>query len=153
MTNSKGQWWAVSGAFLLLCSGASFSLAETGAEVVEVPAASPPAAEAADLPIRQPERVRESAATAKLVERQREGTKLIEQVGTFEFLGDRAAFLPSGAKESYRVLENLALERVSRQTIDTRGQQEWTISGTLTEFKGANYLLITKAVARVAPAQ
>ena len=93
-------------------------------------------------------RVEAGPAAARPVERQREGTKLVEEVGTFEFLGDRAAFLPSGNKESYRVLENLALERVSRQTGDPRGPQQWMISGILTEFKGANYLLITKAVAR-----
>jgi hypothetical protein len=87
-------------------------------------------------------------AVPRSAERQREGTKLIDQVGTFEFLGDRATFVPAGSKDSFRVLENLALERISRQQVDTRGQQEWTISGVLTEFKGANYLLITKAVAR-----
>jgi len=100
-------------------------------------------------PTAQPEA---GPAPGKPTERQREGTKLVDQIGTFEFFsGDRATFVPVGSKESYRVLENLALERIGRQPGDGRTPQQWLISGTLTEFKGANYLLVTKAVARAAP--
>jgi hypothetical protein len=113
----------------------------------ESPAVAPsPPARTAIQPI-EPEA---GPAGTKPVERQREGTKLVEQSGTFEFLGDRAAFVPTGGKESYRVLENLALERISRQQGDVRSSQEWLISGVLTEYRGANYLLMTKAVARAA---
>jgi hypothetical protein len=79
-------------------------------------------------------------------ERLREGTQLVDQAGKFEFAGDRVAFFPNGSSDSYRVLENLALERISRILNEGRGKQAWILSGTLTEFRGSNYLLITKAV-------
>ena len=85
-------------------------------------------------------------AAAKAAERQREGTRISDEIGTFQFVGDRVAFLPSGNKDSYRVLENLALERISQALGESRGQRTWVVSGTLTEFRGANYLLVTKAI-------
>jgi hypothetical protein len=48
------------------------------------------------------------------------------------------------------VLENLALERIVRILNETRGQRQWLVSGTITEYRGSNYLLISKAVQRVA---
>ena len=84
-------------------------------------------------------------AEQKSAERQREGTRLIDQSGRFEFAGDQVAFFPADGKDSFRVLENLALERISRILSESRTKHDWTISGTLTEFRGGNYLLITKA--------
>lgn len=81
-------------------------------------------------------------------QRRREGARLVEQAGKFEFVGDRIAFFPSGEQESLRVLENLAAERIIRLLGESRGQQDWLVSGTLTEFRGSNYLLVTKAVIR-----
>ena len=86
------------------------------------------------------------AAAKKTAERQREGTRISDEIGTFQFVGDRVAFLPSGNKDSYRVLENLALERISQALGESRGQRMWVVSGTLTEFRGANYLLVSKAI-------
>ena len=117
------------------------------------PVSAEPPAVAATPPARsaiQPSEPEAGPAGAKPAERQREGTKLVDQIGTFEFLGDRAAFVPAGGKESYRVLENLALERISRQQGDVRSSQEWLVSGVLTEYRGTNYLLVTRAVARAA---
>jgi hypothetical protein len=85
----------------------------------------------------------------KSAERKREGTRIVNELGTFQNLGDRLAFLPAGDNESYRVLENLALERVDRALDETRGQRQWVVSGVLTEFRGTNYLLITKAIIRL----
>ncbi|WP_254508090.1 hypothetical protein [Anatilimnocola floriformis] len=79
-------------------------------------------------------------------DRQREGSRLSDIAGRFEIAGDRVTFFPGGGRESYRLLENLALERVAQVLTESRARQEWTISGTLTEFRGANYLLLTKAV-------
>ena len=87
-----------------------------------------------------------SAAT-KSSERLREGTKLIDVTGTFQSAGpDNISFLANGNKESFRALPNLALQRVSQSLEENRALRQWTISGTITEFRGANYLLITKAV-------
>ena len=44
------------------------------------------------------------------------------------------------------MLENLALDRIVRELGDARDQRNWTVCGVLTEFKGANYLLVTKAL-------
>jgi hypothetical protein len=60
-------------------------------------------------------------------------------------MGDRFAFVPGGNKDSYRVLENLQLQRIGQTLDGARGQQPWVVSGVITEFKGANYLLVTKA--------
>lgn len=138
--SKPGRVWMQVLSIVVLAALSSSSAAEPPA----VTASSP--ARAAIQPI-EPEA---GPAGAKPVERQREGTKLVDQNGTFEFLGDRAAFVPTGTKESYRVLENLALERISRQQGDVRSSQEWSISGVLTEYRGTNYLLVTKAVARAA---
>jgi hypothetical protein len=87
-----------------------------------------------------------SAAPGKAAERLREGTRLTDEVGAFQFVGDRVAFSPGGNKDSYRVLENLALERISRALSESRGQRQWVVSGVITEFRGTNYLLVTKAI-------
>ena len=88
--------------------------------------------------------------------RLREGTKLIEVEGRFEFTGDRMAFFRADAEESYKVLENLALERINKVLEETRANEkpQWMISGIVTEYHGGNFLLVTKAVikAQEAPA-
>ncbi len=84
--------------------------------------------------------------------RLREGTRLNDVSGQFDFAGDRIAFFPSDSKDSYRVLENLALERVSRILGESRQKPEWSVSGVVTEFRGVNYLLVTRAVIKTAPA-
>jgi hypothetical protein len=81
-------------------------------------------------------------------DRQREGTRLTDVTGRFEIAGDRVTFFPTAGRESFRLLENLSLERVAQVLSESRSRQEWTVSGTLTEFRGANYLLLTKAVIR-----
>lgn len=83
--------------------------------------------------------------------RLREGTKLTDVAGQFDFSGDRIAFFPANSKDSYRVLENLALERVSRILGESRNKPEWSVSGVVTEFRGVNYLLVTKAVIKTTP--
>ncbi|QDU30120.1 hypothetical protein ETAA8_52390 [Anatilimnocola aggregata] len=83
-------------------------------------------------------------------DRQREGTKLTDVTGRFELAGDRITFYPSSGRETYRVLENLSLERVGQVLSESRARQEWTVSGVLTEFRGTNYLLLSKAVVKSA---
>jgi hypothetical protein len=96
-----------------------------------------------------------SAATApsnsgKPAERLREGTRLTDIKGAFVSIGaDSVTFSPKGGKDSYRVLENLALQRVSQQLDENRGHRQWVVSGLITEFRGSNYLLVTKAVVQL----
>jgi hypothetical protein len=86
----------------------------------------------------------------KPAERLREGTRLIDVSGSFVSLGaDSVTFAPTGGKDAYRVLENLALQRVSQQLDENRGPRQWTVSGLITEFRGSNYLLVTKAVVQL----
>jgi hypothetical protein len=87
---------------------------------------------------------------AKGAERLREGTRLIDVVGAFQAVGgDSVSFSPGGNKDSLRVLENLALERVSRTLDENRGTRQWVVSGIVTEYRGSNYLLLTKAVVQL----
>ncbi len=84
----------------------------------------------------------------KLGERLREGTRLTDVVGQFQTAGDRVSFHPDGQGESYRVLENLALQRIDEYLGANRGAPTWTVSGVVTEFRGSNFLLVSKAVVR-----
>ena len=89
------------------------------------------------------------AGATKEKQKLREGSKLDDVRGRFDFAGERMAFYPSGETESYRVLENLTLERIWQTTQDSNRRDEWLVSGTVTEYRGANYLLVTKAVIRL----
>jgi hypothetical protein len=90
------------------------------------------------------------AGKAKGTDRLREGTRLIDVIGAFQSVGgDSVSFSPGGNKDSFRVLENLALERVSRTLDENRGTRQWVVSGTITEYRGSNYLLLTKAVVQL----
>jgi hypothetical protein len=84
---------------------------------------------------------------AKATERLREGTRLVDRTGTLVSIGtDSVTFSPDGSKDSYRVLENLALQRVVQVLDGNRGPRKWIVSGMITEYRGSNYLLLTKAV-------
>jgi hypothetical protein len=78
--------------------------------------------------------------------RWREASRLIDQVGSFRVTGDHVTFISTDGKLRFESLENLAIERIARTIGDSPDQLEWTISGTITEYRGANYLLVTQAV-------
>jgi len=42
-------------------------------------------------------------------------------------------------------LENLNLERIARAVADNPVTLEWKVTGTITEYRGANFLLVTRA--------
>lgn len=79
--------------------------------------------------------------------RVREG-EIIELQGKLELSGDRAIFHPQDAELPLRVLENLALERITRVLSESRDDRDWIVSGMVTEYRGANYILIHKAIQR-----
>jgi len=88
-----------------------------------------------------------SAGHLKSSERLREGTRLIDVTGALVSAGpDNVTFSPDGSRDSYRLLENLQLQRVSQVLDENRDPRKWVISGLITEYRGANYLLLTKAV-------
>jgi hypothetical protein len=76
--------------------------------------------------------------------RVREGSRLAGQLGEFRETGGRITFYPEGSSNSLLLLENLALERVSLEL--EQGTRKWSVSGTITEYLGLNYLLIDRAV-------
>lgn len=75
----------------------------------------------------------------------REGGKLKGSIGEFMRFGDRIRFTIADANKKLTVLENLAAERVSDELEGARTSRRWRVSGTVTEFKGGNFLLISKA--------
>ena len=90
-----------------------------------------------------------SAGSTKPVERLREGTRLTDVIGTFQSIGnDNVSFSlgGNGNKDSFRVLENLALQRINQVLDENRGPRQWIVSGLITEYRGSNYILVTKAV-------
>ena len=88
-----------------------------------------------------------SDPTGKQASRMREGVVLTDVTGTFSALGDRILFQQAGQEHTLGVLENLALERVWKMLDDTRDRQ-WNVSGTVTEYRGSNFLLLHRAVLR-----
>jgi hypothetical protein len=78
--------------------------------------------------------------------RWREGSRLVDQSGSFKLTGDRVTFISSDGKLKFDGLENLAIERIARTIGDSPDPLEWSISGLITEYRGANYLLVTQAV-------
>jgi len=84
---------------------------------------------------------------AKAAARLREGTQLHDRTGRFNMSSQRVQFMPDDkAPDSIRVLENLALERITAGLHENQESSRWVVSGTITEYRGVNYLLITRAV-------
>jgi hypothetical protein len=82
-------------------------------------------------------------------QRAREGTQLLRQLGRFTTTGDRLTFHIAGSEQQYLGLENLALERIGKVLIDRRDQAselQWEVTGVFTEYRGTNYLLVTRAL-------
>jgi hypothetical protein len=83
---------------------------------------------------------------AQPTQRLREGAVLVDVPGYFKTLGDRTIFYPLEHHVGYTGLENLSLERVASMLNENLDQMVWSVSGTITEFRGANFILISKAV-------
>lgn len=79
-------------------------------------------------------------------DRLREGTELQEAKGYFRFVDDRVVFFRANDDSRYIGLENLNLERIVSEITNNPTQLEWTVVGSITEFRGANYLLVRRAV-------
>jgi hypothetical protein len=83
--------------------------------------------------------------TSDVADRLREGT-VLELSGTFKPLGDRIMFYSSTDNRRFGTLENLNLERITRLVTEGSDAMQWSVTGTVTEFQGANYLLVSRAV-------
>lgn len=80
--------------------------------------------------------------------RLREGTKLDNTIGRFAINGDRVAFFSDDDQPALALLENLALERIAQMLTTVGEERKWNVSGTITEFQGKNYLLVSRAVVK-----
>lgn len=78
--------------------------------------------------------------------RLREGTELTSVRGWFRIVDGRVLFFPSDNDARYIGLENLNLERITAELAGSPSQLEWSVSGTITEFRGTNYLLVRRAI-------
>jgi hypothetical protein len=116
-----------------LSSFAAGEAAPSGSEILLADAMKPASTEKSDP---------KSSSTGRL----REGSKLVDQIGEFQKSGERINFFSKDGHGVLRVLENLALERVGRVLDDNPATRDWSVSGVVTEFRGENYLLLTRAV-------
>jgi len=82
----------------------------------------------------------------KAKQRLREGTEIIDQPGHFRMTGDRVAFFTADGKGRFVGLENLNLERIARTVADNPDRLQWAVTGTITEYRGANFLFVRRAI-------
>lgn len=90
-----------------------------------------------------------SAATpdaASGSQRLREGMDIVDCRGQFRRVGDRLAFFSDDGLVKLVCLENLMLDRIALSMAENSEALTWTITGTVTEYRGSNYLLIRRAV-------
>ena len=92
-----------------------------------------------------PEPAASKAAGQAPAQQLREGATLVDLTGYFKASGDRFAFYKDGSERSFNCLENLSLERIGKAISESPEDLRWTISATVTEYQGTNYLLITRA--------
>ncbi len=83
-------------------------------------------------------------------DRVREGTRWQNERGTFTLVGDRVTFT-NQKSQSFVALENLNLERIVRtieenRTVTDAETLDWNVDATVTEFRGVNFVLVTRSV-------
>lgn len=84
----------------------------------------------------------------RVLERYREGMQLEDEQGEFQRLAGRWVFRCQSSGARFLVLENLGLQRVAEQVSDSPDATGWIVTGLITEFRGARYLLLSRAVQR-----
>jgi hypothetical protein len=99
---------------------------------------------------------RNSRSTAEKADRQqttkkpdfrlREGEEITDEAGYFSMTGDRVTFFTDGGTRRLVGLENLNLQRIIQEIEDGTGTSSWVVSGTITEFRGGNYILVSRAM-------
>lgn len=111
------------------------------AQATDKPAADTPPAPAAE------SKPGETPAVPPML---KENTRLIDRTGRILSLSadlgvgtiPRSVFQPSGELGYYILLENKLLEKVEAQT--RHGERDVKISGTVSEYRGQNFLLLTR---------
>ena len=80
------------------------------------------------------------------INRLREGAEIVDATGTFEWIGDRLSFVQGEDKTVVKILENRMMERVVQAQESSTGELIWVVSGTVTEYRGSNFLLMKHVV-------
>jgi hypothetical protein len=126
----------------LLISGIVIALSIRGISAQETVAPTPPAAKAAG----EAKPVQKSGIDGYQTNgRWREGTRLYQVQGVFATNGDRLQFTTADGKVQILTTENLLAERVLRSIQESSDSLTWTVQGTMTEFKGGNFLTLNYA--------
>lgn len=60
--------------------------------------------------------------------------------------GDRVVFFTEDGQGGYVALENLNLERIAQAIAENPEKLQWSVTGTMTEYRGANYLFVRRAI-------
>jgi hypothetical protein len=76
----------------------------------------------------------------------REGTQVSNQLGYFRMTGDRVTFFSTDGRRRFVCLENLNLQRIARAIDENPGRMLWNVTGSVTEYRGANYLVVEYAI-------
>ena len=76
----------------------------------------------------------------------REGETIRGTLGRMEAEEGRYVFALLDGQHRFPILENLALERVQRALDESVTPLVWSVTGTLTEYNGRNYLLLQSAI-------
>ncbi len=77
-------------------------------------------------------------------DRFREGTRVVGLSGTFSENGRRWMMHAENSGPTFRILENLTLQRIANAITDDAQDNFWKVSGILTEFQNENFLLIDR---------
>lgn len=93
-----------------------------------------------------PESAATRSAPRRAVAHLREGTEIRDVAGRLQLLDGRFEFVSGDGRFRLRILENLALERAARKSGEGLQAIQWQVSGVVTEYENANYLLVRRIV-------
>ena len=97
----------------------------------------------------KPEMASNNANLVKKTEKNsltREGTVMQSRHVVFRVTNDRVILTMTNGTERYICLENLNLQRITDVINDNLTLTDWTVDFIVTEYRGANYALIQRAV-------
>lgn len=92
------------------------------------------------------DRMKSAQEQQEKMTRLREGAEIVDSKGTFEWIGDRLSFVPEGEKTVLKILENRMMERIVQAQESSTGELIWIVTGTVTEYRGSNFLLVKHVV-------
>ncbi len=78
----------------------------------------------------------------------REGTRVESRTAECRAEGERLVLQMADSKRHITALENLASQRILKSVMDEPSDNQWIVTGSITEFQGRNFLLIER-VSRV----